>query len=85
MSNGPGDMAVIVAGYPKEMDHFIASNPGLKSRFKLFYEFKDYLPQELSEIADYACIEKEVVLTEEELQIAGALGKRVATIATKLA
>ncbi len=65
MSNGPGDMAVIVAGYPKEMDHFIASNPGLKSRFKLFYEFKDYLPQELSKIADYACEEKEVHFTPE--------------------
>ncbi|WP_235296029.1 AAA family ATPase [Portibacter marinus] len=64
MSNGPGDMAVIVAGYPKEMEHFVASNPGLKSRFKLFYEFKDYLPQELSLIAEYACVEKEVVLTE---------------------
>jgi len=65
MSNGPGDMAVIVAGYPKEMEHFVASNPGLKSRFKLFYDFKDYLPQELSKIAEYACIEKEVVLEEE--------------------
>lgn len=62
MSNGPGDLAVIVAGYPKEMDHFISSNPGLKSRFKLYYDFTDYLPQELSEIADYACFEKEVIL-----------------------
>ncbi|MCL4105720.1 UNVERIFIED_CONTAM: hypothetical protein GTU68_028597 [Idotea baltica] len=69
MSNGPGDMAVIVAGYPKEMEHFVASNPGLKSRFKLFYEFKDYLPQELSQIADYACIEKEVVLSEDAKEV----------------
>jgi SpoVK/Ycf46/Vps4 family AAA+-type ATPase len=62
MSNGTGDLAVIVAGYPKEMKHFIDSNPGLKSRFKLYFEFRDYVPQELSEIADYACIEKEVIL-----------------------
>jgi len=54
-----------VAGYPKEMEHFVASNPGLKSRFKLFYDFKDYLPQELSLIADYACEEKEVILTSD--------------------
>ena len=60
MSNGEGDMAVIVAGYPKEMKHFLNSNPGLKSRFKLYFEFADYLPQELSEIAGYACEEMKV-------------------------
>ena len=64
MSNGLGDLVVIVAGYPKEMHYFIDSNPGLKSRFKLFYEFSDYMPNELSEIASYACVEKEVKLTE---------------------
>ena len=60
MSNGKGDMAVIVAGYPKEMKHFMDSNPGLKSRFKLQFEFPDYLPQELSRIADFACEFKKV-------------------------
>ncbi len=62
LSNGPGDIAVIVAGYPKEMKTFLDSNPGLRSRFKLTFEFQDYLPQELSLIADYACREKEVML-----------------------
>ncbi|MFT6708827.1 MAG: AAA+ superfamily predicted ATPase, partial [Flavobacteriales bacterium] len=65
MSNGKGDMAVIVAGYPKEMKHFLESNPGLRSRFKLYYEFADYLPQELSRISDFACEEKKVIPTSE--------------------
>ncbi|RMF25455.1 MAG: AAA family ATPase, partial [Bacteroidetes bacterium] len=53
------------AGYPKEMRQFLDSNPGLKSRFKLYFEFDDYLPQELSKIAEFACREKGVVLTPE--------------------
>jgi SpoVK/Ycf46/Vps4 family AAA+-type ATPase len=64
MSNGLGDMAVIVAGYPKEMKYFLDSNPGLKSRFKIHYQFADYMPQELSAIAEYTCREKEIILSD---------------------
>lgn len=51
MSDGKGDLAVFVAGYPKEMEVFLDSNPGLKSRFSHYYHFHDYTPQELDEIA----------------------------------
>jgi len=64
MSSKAGDLAIIVAGYPKEMDHFINSNPGLKSRFKHFFEFEDYLPQELILIADHAAKEQGVYFTK---------------------
>lgn len=65
MSNGSGDLAVIVAGYPKEMQYFLDSNPGLKSRFKIHYHFPDYMPQELIAIASYACNEQQVHLSPE--------------------
>lgn len=51
MSDGKGDIAIFVAGYPKEMEVFLDSNPGLKSRFSHYYNFNDYTPQELEEIA----------------------------------
>jgi len=42
--------AVIVAGYSEDMDNFIDSNKGLKSRFQTFIEFEDYTVDELVEI-----------------------------------
>lgn len=69
MSLKDQDMAIIVAGYPKEMKHFINSNPGLKSRFKHYYEFTDYLPQELAAIANYASTEKDVIFTSEAKEL----------------
>ncbi len=69
MSQGDQDFGVIVAGYPAEMKVFIESNPGLRSRFKHYFEFKDYLPQELIEIAALSSREKQVVFTPEAQQI----------------
>ncbi len=65
MSDGDGDIAIMVAGYPKEMDTFIESNPGLKSRFSHYYHFDDYLPDELYEIASKAAEKKGVQMTPD--------------------
>ncbi|MEO0790332.1 MAG: AAA family ATPase, partial [Bacteroidota bacterium] len=69
MSNGEGDLAVVVAGYPDEMDRFLESNPGLNSRFKHQYTFPDFLPQELNVIAGYACERQEVTLSDQAKKI----------------
>lgn len=43
-------LVVIVAGYTDDMEQFIATNPGFKSRFTRFIEFPDYSGEELAEI-----------------------------------
>lgn len=53
LSDGPGDIAIIAAGYPEEMGHFLDSNPGLKSRFTHYFHFPDYSPTELLQIGNY--------------------------------
>ena len=65
MSDGKGDLAIIVAGYPEEMETFLDSNPGLKSRFGQTYEFPDYTPQELMSIADYSMQERQLAFSSD--------------------
>ena len=47
MEDHRDDLIVIVAGYPKLMENFIHSNPGLESRFNKYIFFEDYNPEEL--------------------------------------
>ncbi|MEU9618309.1 right-handed parallel beta-helix repeat-containing protein [Streptomyces sp. NPDC088251] len=49
------DVVVVAAGYPKEMTDFLASNPGLASRFTRSVEFADYTSEELVTIVERMC------------------------------
>lgn len=51
MEDHQGRFVVIAAGYPDEMKDFLDSNPGLQSRFTNFFNFEDYSPRQLLEIA----------------------------------
>lgn len=44
-------LVVILAGYSDEMDDFLSTNPGLRSRFPAIIEFPDYPTGELVQIA----------------------------------
>ena len=45
------NLVVILAGYTKEMEDFLKTNSGLKSRFNYNVEFEDYTSNELLEIS----------------------------------
>ena len=48
------DLIIILAGYEKQMENFLATNPGLTSRFAIRVKFPGYTPAELLELADAA-------------------------------
>lgn len=50
MEDNRDSLVVIVAGYTNEMQRFVDSNPGLKSRFTRYINFPDYSSQELFDI-----------------------------------
>jgi AAA+ superfamily predicted ATPase len=58
-------LVVIVAGYPKEMQTFISSNPGLQSRFTRFIHFDDYHVSDLCQIFDRMCAANAYQLTQD--------------------
>ncbi len=64
MEDKKGKFIVIAAGYTDEMNRFIESNPGMKSRFSKIFEFDDYTPDELLEVAEKLFESKNLSLDE---------------------
>lgn len=59
------NLVVILAGYSDEMEEFLKTNPGLKSRFPNVIEFEDYTPDEMYEIAKITAKGKGYRIAEE--------------------
>jgi len=64
-------LIIILAGYERQMEDFLASNPGLNSRFAVRIRFPGYSPAELLAIAQAALAQRGESLTPEaELTLA---------------
>ncbi len=73
------DLVVIVAGYTELMKAFFDSNPGLRSRFNTFIEFKDYQSSELLEmLIQMAASDDYIIDNSAEILISSILEKAIA-------
>lgn len=83
MEDHRSDLIVIAAGYTNEMQRFLESNPGLRSRFNTTLHFEDYSSKERIEIltvmaaADGNRLD-EAALRQAEAAFAAAAGSREA-------
>jgi hypothetical protein len=57
-------LVVIAAGYPNEMQDFLDSNPGLRSRFNTHLFFDNYTAEELSHIFSIFCKSNDYALDQ---------------------
>ena len=65
MEDRRDSVVLVVAGYPEEMQEFLAANPGLRSRFPTTIEFPDYSTEELMQIIDSLGQKQRYELTAE--------------------
>ena len=65
MEDNRDQLAVILAGYEKEMESLIRSNPGLSSRVNTTIVFEDYSPTDLGKIFEVLCNQNQYELLGE--------------------
>ncbi|HHU32296.1 MAG: AAA family ATPase [Zhaonellaceae bacterium] len=65
MEDHKNNLILILAGYKDEMDWFLKTNPGLRSRLPLHIEFPDYSVTELLDIAKAMAKERQYFFSPE--------------------
>ena len=65
MEDNRDQLAAILAGYEKEMESLIRSNPGLSSRVNTTIVFEDYSPTDLGKIFEVLCNQNQYELLGE--------------------
>ncbi|MEW2396096.1 right-handed parallel beta-helix repeat-containing protein [Streptomyces sp. NPDC046862] len=68
MEDHRDEVVVIVAGYTEEMGRFLASNPGLASRFSRSVEFESYTTDELLTIVGHSAEDSGYTCSDNTLQ-----------------
>ena len=72
---------LIIAGYTKQMEEALSSNPGMRDRIPITIEFPDYTAKELKEVLDMMLEEKGLNMDEKASQAALEYLKQI--VATK--
>ena len=65
MEDNKDNLVLILAGYRQEMDWFLQTNPGLRSRFPIHIDFPDYTLDELLSIGNLMFKTRQYELTLE--------------------
>lgn len=65
MEDHKNELVLILAGYQQEMETFLQTNPGLRSRFPIHIDFPDYNQRQLLQIAEQMCALRQYSLSEE--------------------
>ncbi|OBH71113.1 type VII secretion AAA-ATPase EccA [Mycobacterium mantenii] len=82
MENDRDRLVVIIAGYRADLDKFLDTNEGLRSRFTRNIDFPSYAPSELVEIANTMAEQRDSIFEQAALQHMEALFTKLATEAT---
>ena len=73
MEDHKDQLVLILAGYRREMEYFLQTNPGLRSRFPIHIDFPDYSAEELLRIGAE-------MLKARDYRLTGAARKRLAAL-----